>query len=279
MKLAVSMWSYVRLWKEDAIDVPAFIREAKRIGADGVELLDFFIPDPKIQGVRAREALADTGLPCPIFSVAQNFAMPVEEDRKAELQKIVAGMDQAAQFGAKTVRVFSGDLAAGMDFDQAFDWIVSGLTDAANIAEPRGLRLALENHGKLAGTAKQVRNVIDAVRQNCGHDALGANPDTGNFVLSGDDPVKACTSLADVAHMAHAKDFAPALPTDTNAYAGLDGQRWVGTELGKGRVDVRGCLSAMKDGGFDGWASIEYEGEGDVKAEVAASLDFIRRAV
>ena len=84
MKLAVSMWSYFHTWKGGDFDVPAFIHEAKRAGAEGVELLDFFY---KGQGsnagamtadevaperARALNALAETGLPCPIFSVAQN---------------------------------------------------------------------------------------------------------------------------------------------------------------------------------------------------------------
>ena len=30
-------------------------------------------------------------------------------------------------------------------------------------------------------------------------------------------------------------------------------------ELGRGRVDVKGCVAALKDIGFDGWAIVELD--------------------
>ena len=35
MNIGVSMWSYFRAWKDGRLDIPGFIHEAKRAGADG----------------------------------------------------------------------------------------------------------------------------------------------------------------------------------------------------------------------------------------------------
>src|SRR5262249_950156 len=151
-----------------------FIREAKKIGADGVELLDFFYTDVPSERALALEALKETGLPCPIFSVAQNFAKKTPEEREAMLNKIKFGVDGAQHFGAKVVRVFAGDVSEGITFEQAREWIIEGLAKASEYAHANGVKLALENHGHLAGRGEQVRKIIEDVRQRCGNDALGA---------------------------------------------------------------------------------------------------------
>src|SRR5688572_26212234 len=196
MKLGVSMCSYFRPWKEGRLDIPGFIHEAKRAGAEGVELLDFFYKGTGTASAtvlsqeevapergRALAALAEAGLPCPIFSVAQNFAKPTAEEREVQLRKILFGIREARQYGAEVVRVFAGDVAEGITFDEAREWIVNGLSQASQAAAEQGIRLALENHGTLAGRGDQVRDLIQDVRERSRTDALGANPDTGNFML------------------------------------------------------------------------------------------------
>src|SRR5207237_719476 len=111
MHLGVSMWSFFKAWKARRMDIPGFIREAKRIGADGVELLDFFYREPGDAGpvtddeiVRYRdeamETLAQTGLPCGVFSVGHNFAKSDAGEREVELQKVIFGVDEAERLGA-----------------------------------------------------------------------------------------------------------------------------------------------------------------------------------
>ena len=118
------MWSYVRAVKEGRLDIPGFIHEAKRAGANGVELLDFFYRDVVSDRQAALLALREPGPPCPIFSISQNFAKPTEEERRSQLDKIKFGVDEAGHFGAGTVRVFAGDVAEGITFDQAREWII-----------------------------------------------------------------------------------------------------------------------------------------------------------
>lgn len=272
MNLAVSMWCYVRLVQQGKLDILSFIEEAHRIGADGVELLDFFYKDAPTERVLAKSKLSELGLPCPIFSVANNFAKAEAPERAAQVDRIKFGVDEAKFFGAGVVRVFAGDVTEGLSYDQIRSWIVDGLAEAADYAHSHGIRLALENHGQLAGRGDQVRALIEDVRSKCGHDALGANPDTGNFVLVDQDSVNAVREEAHLAYMVHFKDFAPG----QGPFNALSGKQYRGTVIGEGAVDLTGCVAALRGAGFDGWFSLEYEGDGDPIAEVARSLQNAR---
>lgn len=273
MKLAVSMWCYVRAVQEGRLDLVGFVREAQRIGADGVELLDFFYKDAESERGAVKSVLEEVGLPCPIFSVANNFVKPTETERAAQVDRIRFGVDEAVFFGSRTVRVFAGDVVEGVTFERARSWIVDGLAEAADHAHERGVRLALENHGQLAGRSDQVRGLIDDIRERCGHDAMCANPDTGNFVLVDQDSVEAVRGLADCAAMVHFKDFEPG----PGPYSSLGGVSYLGTVIGEGTVDLAACVGALRAGGFDGWLSLEYEGSGDPFVDVGRSMANSRR--
>ncbi len=277
MKIGVSMWSYVRAYNDGRLDIPGFIHEAKRAGADGVELLDFFYRDMMSDRQAAIQALRETGLPCPIFSISQNFAKPTEEERRAQLDKIKFGVDEAAFYGSEVVRVFAGDVAEGITFDQAREWIVEGLSEASKYAHSKGMRLALENHGTLAGRGEQVRCLITDVRALAGNNALGANPDTGNFLIVEQPSHEAIHEVASLAYMVHFKDFTPEPSGHTGfAYTTISGKKVVGTAVGEGTVDLAKCISALKNAGFDGWLSVEYEGEEDPLSAVRRSIENAR---
>lgn len=272
------MWSYVRAHKDGRLDIPGFIHEAKRAGADGVELLDFFYRDSVADRQAAQQALRETGLPCPIFSISQNFAKPTEEERRAQLDKIKFGVDEAVHYGSEVVRVFAGDVSEGITFDQAREWIVEGLAEASKYADSKGKRLALENHGTLAGRGEQVKGLIDDVRALADNEALGANPDTGNFLIVNQPSHEAIREVAQYAYMVHFKDFAPEPTGHTGfAYSTIDGRRVVGTAVGEGTVDLAKCISALKDAGFDGWLSVEFEGEEDPLTAVRRSIENARK--
>lgn len=273
MKLGISMYSYLRAVKDGRLDIASFIHEAKRVGADGVELLDFFYKDIKSDREKAMAALEETGLVCGVFSVAQNFAQKLPVARAVEAAKVYFGVDEAEKYGAKVVRVFSGDASEGVSFEDARQWIIEGLVDVSNYANSKGIKLALENHGRLAGRSDQVKGIIDDVRDKCGHDALGANPDTGNFMLVGQEGHDAVEDVASYAYMVHFKDFKKA-PKDHegHTYNALDGTKYVGTVIGEGEVDLGSCISSLKATGFEGWLNLEYEGEGDPMIDVEKSF-------
>jgi sugar phosphate isomerase/epimerase len=193
-----------------------------------------------------------------VFSVANNFAASSEQARTEALKIIKRGVDEALHFNTNTVRVFAGDIYADADFtaEQAFAWIIDGLAEASDYAHSKSIRLALENHGKLAGRGDQINDIIAKVRAKTGHNALGANPDTGNFLLVNQPGHEGVAEVAANAYMCHFKDFEP---NEEGHYTTIDGKKVAGTVIGEGTVDLAASLQALKQVGFTGWVNLEYE--------------------
>jgi len=271
MKVAVSHYSYFAAHRDGRLTIGQFIEEVAKIGADGVELLSPLYKDAAADKAEAKAALESTGLVCPIFSVSNNFAQLDPAERAAHLDRIKFGVDEAVDFGAPVVRVFAGDIAEGITYDQARAWIVEGLRAAAEYAGQAGIRLALENHGHLAGRGEQVVNLINDV----GHEALGANPDFGNFILVDELPVEAVRAIAPHALMAHAKDFRPA----AEGFRSISGRTFQGTVVGEGEVPVGTCIRELKNAGFEGWISVEYEGVDDCMVAVPRSVTNLKSLI
>jgi sugar phosphate isomerase/epimerase len=277
------MWSYVAPWKRGEIEAADFVRTSKQLGVDGVELLDFFYRDKADWSKETgdiRAALDETGLPVGVFSVGNDFAQQDESARDAQIDVIRRGVDQAKVFGADVVRVFAGGDVPGVPNETVFDWFLHGLCEASYYAADNGVKLALENHGLIAGRSDQVNDLIHKVRIATGTDTLGANPDTGNFLLVNEDSTDAVRGVAKYAYMCHFKDFevAPA-NWKGSAYSALDGTKFIGSAIGEGGVDLAACIQALDDAGFDGWVNIEYESEEDPNSGVPRSVMNARRVV
>ncbi len=283
MKLGLSMWSYVAPWKRGEIEAPDFIRTAAQLGVDGVELLDFFYRDKQdwsTETDQIRAALDETGLPVGVFSVGNDFAQADPSARASQVDVIKRGVDQANVFGAGVVRVFAGGDLPGTPNETVFDWFLEGLCEASYYANDKGVKLALENHGLIAGRSDQINDLVHKVRIATGNSVLGANPDTGNFLLVNEDSTDAVRGVAKYAHMCHFKDFELAPPNWTgHAYTALDGTRFIGSAIGEGGVDLAACIDALREIGFDGWVNIEYESEEDPTSGVPRSVMNARRVV
>jgi sugar phosphate isomerase/epimerase len=109
-----------------------------------------------------------------------------------------------------------------------------------------GIRIAIHNHGP-GHRYDKIADVARAVKDH--HPWVGACVDTGHFIRSAEDPVKALRELGPRVFGVHLKDF--------------DGQSGDarGTILGEGQLDVDGCMRALQAIHFpmDGALSVEYE--------------------
>jgi sugar phosphate isomerase/epimerase len=263
------MWSYFAAWKRGDMDIPTFIKTVHDNGAEGVELLDFFWKDRENETPNVTAALSQTGLPVAVYSVSNNFVSDDESFRAKNLGVIKAGVDSAIEYGTTIVRVFAGNYDDNYSYHQSFGWIVEGLKHAAAYAEDKGATLALENHGRLAGRSDQIRAIIEAV----GSSNLRANADTGNFLLVHQSPHEAVSEIADLAAMVHFKDFHEVPQSHEGfAYVSLDGLKYVGAALGEGDVALADCVAELRNGGFDGWFNIEFEGAEDPLTAVPRSI-------
>lgn len=276
MRTCVSMWSLVRPIRAGELDTVGFVDYAAAVGARGVELLSIFWKDRDAELPLVRAALARHGLAVAAYDTSNDFSVPDPAARAVQVNKVKGDIDVALALGANTLRVFAGDVRPDTTFDTCLDWIVGGLAEVAAYAAERGVILALENHGKLAGRSEQVLEILRRV----GSPALKVNIDTANFLLVDEDPNAAIRRVAAKTGHVHFKDFAPAPPDWTGfTYSALSGTRFVGVVAGTGKVDLTRAVADLRAAGYTGWLSIEYEGEGDVRAGTADSLKALQGAL
>ncbi len=274
MKVCLSMWSVHKYWYDGQMSVLDFIDFAQTTGAHGVELLSNFWRDKSYELPQVEQALQQTGLELACFSANNNFVISNEGNRQTQLQDILDSVDVAQHLGARVVRVFSGDPNPDVDTNQAMSWIYDGLSRAAEYAQRAEITLCLENHGKFAGRADQVRNILDQV----GSPFLKLTFDTANFLLVGDNPLQAADLLKqDVGHV-HAKDFAKASKMESGfAYTGLNGEKYVGRLPGQGDVQLVEVLKTLRQFGYDQWLSVEYEGQDEQKEASVRSVEILKQ--
>ncbi|MCL6457444.1 MAG: sugar phosphate isomerase/epimerase [Gorillibacterium sp.] len=262
MKTSLSIWSVHKYVYAGELTNVGFIEFAATTGASGVELLSVFWNEDGLEAKRIVDALQRTGLELACYSACNNLAVADVEARKVQVADIKNSVDRAAQLGARVVRVFSGDKDETVTYETAKAWIIAGLQEAAEYAESKGITLCLENHGLFAGRADQVLEVISTV----GASRLKSTFDTGNFLLVDEEPSEAVEKLKQhIAHV-HLKDFAKVDETyEGTIYTALSGQRYAGYAPGDGSVDLPYIMRQLKDNGYEGWLSVEYEGDEEQK--------------
>jgi sugar phosphate isomerase/epimerase len=275
MQLSVSMWSVVEAVREGKLDLAGFLDFAAAQQVEGVELLDYFWTDKQAQIAQVKRQTADLGLKLAVYSIGNDFFQPDAAARATQLAGLKAGVDTANALEVNILRVFSGNAKEGYALQDGLDWIVDGLAAGAAYAQEHGVVLALENHGLMAGRSDQVRGMIELVNSP----ALRANLDTGNFLLVGQNPTTAARQLGNLIALVHLKDFRRAGADETtHVYKGLDGLGYTGTVVGEGEVDLPAILALLRQAGYTGWLSLEYEGgQNPLTIGVPQSLNAARK--
>ena len=123
-------------------------------------------------------------------------------------------------------------------------------------------------HHRMAGIGETPME-IDAVLDAADPRYVGLVLDIAHFQQAGGDPVAAIHRYGDRIRVVHLKDVRAATKPP--------GYQWV--ELGRGRVDVKGCVAALRETNFKGWAIVELDSipdpGGSEKASALANRKYI----
>ncbi len=272
MRLAVSMWSVHPYFYQGQLDVLGFLDKAVEFRVQGVELLDAFWKDEAEELKRVQEKLAELDLVVASYSIGNDFVNADEDKRKKEVDKIVHAIHLAKALKTSVIRVFAGDKKEGIEYEQARQWILQGLSEGASYASSAGVTLALENHGLFAGKAQQVEDIITTINS----EGLKSTFDTGNFLLVGDNPLQALKKLLPLVSHVHAKDF---MRVDEGypgfAYTGYNKERFLGAIAGEGMVELEEILALLRQARYEGFLSLEYEGPADSYLATKKSLEYL----
>lgn len=238
------------------MDLFDFVDVCAELKLDGVELTSYYFP-PEFGPEYLRELKRHCrlrGLTISGGAVGNNFCGPPDE-KAAEIRNVRTWLAHYGALGAPLMRVFAGAAPEGRTADEARAWVAECLKLCVPAAARAGVVLALENHGGVTSDAAGVLSILDQVNSPW----VAANLDLGNFHTA--DPYVDLAAVAPRAVNAHAKDY---------FYAAGEEKR---------PPDWPKILGMLRDAGYSGCVSIEYEGAAPPREGVPELLEAIREGM
>lgn len=271
MKFAVSSYSLSSLVGKGEKTETELIALAKELGFDGIEFAEIHTPEGKEKSEYAKELKAEcerVGIEPVQYSVGADFIYGSDGDSEKEIDRLKGEVDIAALLGVKGMR---HDATGGYrdeerkykGFQQALPRIIEGYRAVTEYAEAKGIRTMIENHGYFCQDSDRVERIITGVA----HKNFGALIDMGNFLCADENPVTAVSRLSPFVSYLHAKDFhiksgSEFAPCD-GFFKTRGGNYLRGAVLGHGNVPVYQVLSIIKEAGYNGYITLEFEGHED----------------
>ena len=283
MKISVTSYSYGQCMSRDGWSIFDAMRHAKTV-ADGFDFSGIPVPEVRDTKEVAREirAFADSiELPIVCYAIGANL---MEEDLDAEVERVCREVDIAEILGAPVMR---HDVAWGFPewykgtktFNSVLPRLAEGCRRITEYAAKKGIRTCSENHGMFAQDSDRILALIEAVD----HPNYGVLCDLGNFLCADDPSHIAVGKVAPLAFHVHAKDFLvkPGTMRDPGAgwFRSRGGTYLRGTIIGNGEVPVEQDLWILKNAGYSGYVTVEFEGSERCPDAIVIGAENLKRYI
>lgn len=196
------------------------------------------------------------------------------------VKDIAQALEWCHAAGVPVVLTGEGRLPPEMSIEQALDTLKGRLERLAEVAEKNQVYLALEDHGSISLTPDGLPRILNLVENAW----IGANFDTANIHRGdyvGTDrggyewKLGAKTSYSEIELLN--KVVSKVRHTHIKDVVGRDA-----VVLGKGEVDILGCLKVLREAGYQGVLSYETEGMQDPEESqtmIVASRTYLKEAL
>lgn len=239
--------------------------------------------DENEQARAAREQTDRVGLRVSCYTLDSDFAVYDEAGHRACVEACKARLEAARILGADTIRLdprtsLRGAGEGSIDLDDVIARMAAGMAEVADAAAAEGIRVGVENHGRLLGRSAQIAALVERVdRPN-----FGVNLDFTNFrTVYGEDHVEAARHLARHVVHVHAKDFH--ISREPQAGEGWQeiptGESVRRATGGAGDAQWPVVFAILKDAGYAGTVSLEISLPEDIEASVAHGVENLRRVL
>jgi sugar phosphate isomerase/epimerase len=234
-------------WAQTNMPTREGIQHTKRIGFDIVDIsvdpLDIDIRERKL----IRDSCLEAGLPvisvcCCALGIA-DFAPPVQ---RFHVERAKAHIDLVYELEGRNLLLVLGEYIWQQEVippEAQWQWAVENVRQLGDYAANLGLEIAIELepfHQSLVNDLPKMARFLDDVD----HPAVRANADISHIALAGHKPEDIAVLKGRIAHV-HFSD--------------CDGKVHGDLPPGRGVVDLKPYLAALRDVGFDGVVSIELE--------------------
>ena len=284
MKTCVSSYSFSKLYKKGELNQLTAMKKAKELGFDAFGFSSILPHDGStpIEYAKMLRREADA-MDFPIVSLVIPADLLNGRDGRSpdeEVEYVKSMVDIAEILGVKTMRHdATSALKRYKSFDAGLAELAERINEISEYARTKGIKTCVENHGYLCQDPDRVERLFNAVKS----DNFGLLCDIGNFLCVDADPVRAVSLVAPYAVFAHVKDFfirSGALDAPGQGYSKTRGGNYFrGTILGHGVVPVKQCIRILKNAGYDGYLSLEFEGMEEPIEGITIGLANLKRFI
>ncbi len=283
MKIGVSSYSFAQYTRAGKMNYFDAIEKAKEMGFDGIEFsglpAEYVEQDARIEfAQKLREHAEKTGIEISAYLTSGCFVQETCEALEVEVARLKNEIDVAKTLGVSLMRHdIMYKLPQYRTFNSVVKEIAPAIREVTEYAASVGIKTMFENHGRVLQDYDRVEKLIDEV----GHPNFGLLIDIGNFMCADIDNVACVSRLANLAFHGHLKDFrrfeygtnySLKSTFKTRAQTSL-----LGCAVGEGDARSAQCMSILRDQGYDGYLTIEYEGPEDCIEGIKKGLDFYRK--
>ena len=279
MKLGISTYSLFGATKTGEMTLLDVIDYIANIGGEHVEIVPLGItltehPELVQQIV---ERAASRGIEISNYAVGGNFSGKSAAEVTEEIERLKGEVDVAAALGVSLMR---HDVASSQDISMAhfleeLPVIANACAEVADYAATKGITTSVENHGYYVQASDRVQALVNTVNRPNYKTTL----DIGNFMCADENPVVAVAKNIGLASMVHLKDFYLRPAADNKGegwFRTSHGNYLRGAIVGDGDIPMREVLRIVKESGYDGYLSIEFEGMEECKRATKIALDNAR---
>lgn len=283
MKIGLSSYSLFGALQSGDMTILEAIEWVANQGGEHIEIvpnLGFsFDTNPElIEQIPAKAK--EVGIEVSNYAIGADFLTKDEDAFKAEIERVKREVDIANQLGVKFMR---HDVAGRPipectieNFEADLPRLVDACQQIADYAKQYGITTSVENHGFYIQASDRVQSLIN----NVNRDNFKTTLDIGNFMCVDEESVSATKKNLPFASVVHFKDFyfRPASQYPGDGFMQTEAGNYIrGAIVGQGDINMREVVKAVKDSGFDGYVSVEFEGMENCKQASKMGMDNLRR--
>lgn len=270
MQFGVSSYSFQPLLQRQEITLEGVFDQIAQSGGSHMELatltigpgleamMDYELVDDAQTLTRLRAASDASGVALSGLCIPASF---VGDDARPQIDRAKRYIDLCADLGVGFLRTDVVPWAmrpeSAAQVESLFPAITTACIELADHARARDVVLSIENHGFLMNGSERCLRLIHAVNS----DHFRMTLDIGNMLCVDEDPEIGVANMLPQTGFLHVKDF---LVRKTYPGPGwletLGGRHIVGTVFGFGDVAVRDIARQVVAAGYDGFVSLEFEG-------------------
>ncbi|MGN7313155.1 sugar phosphate isomerase/epimerase family protein [Alkalicoccobacillus gibsonii] len=285
MKAGISTYSLLEAIESGEMDIFDVLQWTADHGGEHVEIVPygFTLVDNESLATKVREKAEELGLLLSSYSMPADFVKDTEEEFEQEVDRVKKHVDLLHFMNIKHLRhdvtafTLPPEKRTIEYFENNLPRMVEGSQRIADYAATFSITTTIENHGMAVQHSDRVQRVLQAVNKPNFKTTL----DIGNFMCVDEDPLVGVTKNLPYASLVHVKDF-----YIRSSYEDPGAGKWFktandnnlrGAIFGQGDLPVRELLKRIKQSGYDGFLTLEFEGMEECRLGTRIGLDNLKR--